>query len=279
MLDATDIYALFRQHPHVCTDPCSASEGCLFFAKNKIDAAQALEKGAAWAITDDPALAHTDRCFAVPSVSGALHALVARHRRQFAIPVIAVIETEENRLASSLIASVMSAHYACHFDQIDENEAPLLGLNDKMEVAVVSCRARQPDELRTLLSTIMPTHSILPHLSGEENGAGEVMLDHFSRHHGCAFVDLSASLAPQFLDNLRMCVGYKRIQELRPEPGIIEMTIEELPHSIQAAFLSDDGPKVEFNVSLPPVPANVRAVMAAIAVGVYFKVPVRGLEV
>lgn len=276
MTDLADIYALFRQHPCVCSHLEEVSGGCLFFAKNKADAVRSLKKGASWAITDDTTLASTEKCLVVPSVPAALDALSAKHRRQFEIPLIAVIETSEERLTSTLIASVLSTHYTCHFDQNKESRVALLGLNEKIEVAVLSCRAERPGELHSLLSTIKPTHGILPHLSEEPQASwvAKEMLNYFSRHHGCAFVDLSALSAAEFRGGVRMCVGYKCTEAPRPEPGIIEVAVAEQPEGLRVTFFSDENAKIELHTTLPPTPANARAVLAAIVIGIYFKVPI-----
>jgi UDP-N-acetylmuramoyl-tripeptide--D-alanyl-D-alanine ligase len=74
-----------------------------------------------------------------------------------------------------------------------------------------------------------------------------------------------------------MRVGYYRIETLRPEPGVIEVQMmAEMPF-VQAAFLSDDGPRVEVTTHLFGY-HNFQNVMTAIALGVYFKVPAEKIK-
>lgn len=69
-----------------------------------------------------------------------------------------------------------------------------------------------------------------------------------------------------------MRVGYQQTETLHAESGIIEVQmLAEMPF-IQAAFLSDDGPRVELSTQLFGA-HNFQNVMTAIALGIYFKVP------
>ena len=62
----SDLYALFRRHPHVSTDTRRIEPGSIFFALRGATfdgnrfVNEALAKGAAWAVADDPAAAGTD---------------------------------------------------------------------------------------------------------------------------------------------------------------------------------------------------------------------------
>ena len=78
-------------------------------------------------------------------------------------------------------------------------------------------------------------------------------------------------------EKVPMRVGYYQIETLKPEPGVIEVQmLAEMPF-VNAAFLSDDGPRVEVNTKLFGA-HNFQNVMTAIALGVYFKVPAEKIK-
>ncbi len=63
VMDIKDLYKLFQEHPFISTDSRNILPGCIFFALKGQNfdgnqyADQSLDKGAAYAIVDDPAVA------------------------------------------------------------------------------------------------------------------------------------------------------------------------------------------------------------------------------
>ena len=292
------LYSIFLEHPVVSTDTRQLPAGCIFFAlkgdsfdANKF-AAKALEHGASYAVIDDPAYQMNDRCLLVPNVLKALQQLANHHRRQFDISVIAIGGSNGKTTTKELVSSVLSEHYPCHFTKGNFNNhigvpLTLLSMPRGTEVAIIEIGTNQPGDIEELCHIVQPTHGLLTnigkeHLEGFGNLAGVKkaegeLFDFLGKNHGCAFVNLSEKYLPDMSKKVRMRVGYSRSETLRPDAGVIEVQLlAEMPF-VQAAFLSDDGPKIEVTTQLFGY-HNFQNVMTAIALGVYFKVPAEKIK-
>lgn len=298
MLSIEQLYAIYRQHPVVSTDTRQLPEGCLFFALKgeKFDAntfaAQALENGAAFVVIDNPDCQTSERCLLVPNVLEALQQLANYHRKQFDIPVIGIGGSNGKTTTKELVSSVLSSHYPCHFTKGNLNNhigvpLTLLSMPMNTEVAVIEMGTNQPGDVRDLCRIALPTHGLLTNigkehlegfgsLAGVKKAEGE-LFDFLRDNHGCVFINLSEKYLPTMAKRNRMKVGYMRASELIPENGLIEVQqLASMPF-VQAAFLSDDGPRVEVETQLFGN-HNFNNVMTAIALGVYFKVPARKIK-
>jgi len=292
------IYSIFQAHPQVSTDTRNLPAGCIFFALKggSFDgnqfAAKALENGAAYAVIDDPKYQVNPRCLLVPDVLKALQQLANHHRRQFDIPVIGIGGSNGKTTTKELVSSVLSAHYPCHFTKGNFNNhigvpLTLLSMPLGTEVAIIEMGTNQPGDIEELCRIVQPTHGLLTNigkehlegfgsLAGVKKAEGE-LFDYLAKNHGCAFVNLSEKYLPAMSKKVPMRVGYYRIETLKPEPGVIEVQMMADMPFVKAAFLSDDGPRVEVDTRLFGY-HNFQNVMTAIALGVYFKVPAEKIK-
>lgn len=298
MTNTPTLYSIYQDHPVVSTDTRQLPQGCIFFALkggnfdgNKF-ATQALENGAAYAVIDDPACKVNHRCLLVPDVLRALQDLANHHRRQFDIPVIAIGGSNGKTTTKELVSSVLSAHYPCHFTKGNFNNhigvpLTLLSMPRGTEVAIIEVGTNQPGDIDELCRIVQPTHGLLTNigkehlegfgsLAGVKKAEGE-LFEFLAKNQGCAFVNLMEKYLPAMSKKVPMRVGYTRAETLRPEPGIIEVQmLAEMPF-VRAAFLSDDGPRVELTTHLFGH-HNFQNVMTAIALGIYFKVPAEKIK-
>lgn len=293
MTTISTLYAIFLEHPIVSTDTRHLPAGCLFFALKGSNfdgnefADKALEKGASYAVIDQPEYKLNDRFLLVPDVLKALQELANYHRRQFDIPIIAIGGSNGKTTTKELVSNVLSAHYPCHFTKGNLNNhigvpLTLLSMPRSTEVAIIEMGTNQPGDIAELCRIAQPTHGLLTNIGKEHlEGFGSLegvikaegeLFDYLAQSQGCAFVNLSEKYLQEMSEKVPMRVGYKRIETLKPEPGIIEVQmLAEMPF-VRAAFLSDDGPRVEVGTRLFGG-HNFHNVMTAIALGVYFKVP------
>ena len=99
-----DLYSLYLQHPSVQTDTRKIEPGDLFFALKGPNfdgnrfAAQALEKGAAHAVIDDPRYHIEGKTILTHNVLETLQQVAAWHRQQLDIPVTATAASTFGRL-------------------------------------------------------------------------------------------------------------------------------------------------------------------------------------
>ena len=93
------IYRIFLEHPQITTDSRKIEEGSFFFAlkgdnfNGNAFALAALEKGASFAIVDEPEFAGHDRILLVDNVLQTLQELARLHRQTLGIPILAITGT------------------------------------------------------------------------------------------------------------------------------------------------------------------------------------------
>ncbi|MFN0214771.1 MAG: Mur ligase family protein [Saprospiraceae bacterium] len=292
------LYSIFQKHPLISTDSRQLSARCIFFAlkEGSVDgnqfADQALKNGADFAVIDNPAYHTNERCLLVPDVLKALQQLANYHRRQFEIPVIAIAGSKGKTITQKLISSILSAHYPCHFTKGNLSNhlgvpLTLLSMPRDTEVAILEMDSNKPGDIEVLCKIVQPTHGLVTDTGegrrkgfenfAELNSDHLELFDYLAQNHGCAFVNLTEYQAPVSSEKAAMHVGYRRCETLRPDTGIIEIQWLADNPFIRAAFLSDDGPRIEITTQFCE-DQSFQYVMAAMALGIYFKVPAERIK-
>ena len=155
-----ELYKLYQQHPCITTDSRECPQGSIFLALkgesfdgNKF-AVQALEKGCAYAIVDDPSLVGSDdkRIIIVNDCLQTFKDLAREHRRQFNIPVIGITGTNGKTTTKELVAAVLSQKYNVLYTQGNFNNdvgvpKTLFRLTKEHEIAVIEMGASHPGDI------------------------------------------------------------------------------------------------------------------------------------
>ena len=197
----------------VSTDSRQPQPGTLFFALNGPSfrgadfASQALQKGARHAVVDDTALAATDpaRYTFAPDPLLALQALAHEHRRQFAIPVLAITGSNGKTTTKELLTAVLARQLRVLATIGNLNNhigVPLTLLRlraGEHDVAVVEMGANHRGEIASYCAYAEPTHGLITNIGkahlegfggaeGVALGKGE-LFDYLARTGGTAFVN------------------------------------------------------------------------------------------
>ena len=107
------LYNLFKESGGISTDTRTLKKGEMFFALwgenyngNKFSS-QALEKGASWAIIDDPAF-ENDKTVLVDDCLFELQALATYHRKNLKASVLAITGTNGKTTTKELLNAILS---------------------------------------------------------------------------------------------------------------------------------------------------------------------------
>jgi UDP-N-acetylmuramoyl-tripeptide--D-alanyl-D-alanine ligase len=166
------LYKLYLQNPSVQTDTRKLKPGDIYFALSGANfdgntfTGQALEKGAAYAIIDDPAYAINNKCIVVDDALATLQQLAKYHRQQFAIPFIAITGSNGKTTTKELLAAVLRARYVTYATEGNLNNhigvpLTLLQIKQDAEMAIVEMGANHLREIAGYCEIALPTHGII----------------------------------------------------------------------------------------------------------------------
>lgn len=210
-MDTSQIYELYLENRLISTDSRRISDGCIFFALkgenfdgNKF-AAEALEKGAAYAIADDPAAVTSDKILLVENTLDTLQDLARLHRKSFSFPVIALTGSNGKTTTKELLKCVLSTRYKTYATGGNLNNhigVPLtiLSVDERfVEMVIVEMGANHEKEIALLCSVAQPTHGLITNigkahlegfgsLEGVKKAKGE-LYDYLSKKKGTVFVN------------------------------------------------------------------------------------------
>ena len=210
----SSLYELYLRHPRISTDSRRIEPDSVFFALRGASfdgnrfAADALEKGAAYAVVDDPSLPNTrpdkaDRLIVVDDALQTLQTLAREHRRELGLPILAITGSNGKTTTKELVSRVLADRfevYATHGNLNNHIGVPLtlLAMTRDTEFGVVEMGASACGELALLASVAKPNYGILTNIGlahlegfggpeGVRRGKGE-LFDFLAANGGHAFV-------------------------------------------------------------------------------------------
>ena len=205
-----NLYARYSASGVISTDTRKITPGSVFFALrgDKYNAnefaGEALEKGARWAVIDEPKYKADNRYILVKDVLKALQQLARHHRNQLKIPVIALTGSNGKTTTKELTHAVLSARFKTLATKGNLNNhigvpLTLLSIDASVEVAVVEMGANHRGEIALLCQIANPTHGFITNIGkahigtfgGYENivKAKSELYDHLRREEGVVFVN------------------------------------------------------------------------------------------
>ena len=199
----------------VTTDSRKITPGCVFvglkgehFDGNTF-VAQALEMGAAYAITDaeqpmtcSQAKDYNGRIIRVDNSLLALQDLARAWRRELGLPIIGITGTNGKTTTKELLAAVLSTKYTLHYTQGNLNNQigvplTLLQMTRAHELAIVEMGASHPGDIKELVQIAEPNYGLITnvgraHLQGFGSFEGVMktkaeLYDWLVAHNGTIF--------------------------------------------------------------------------------------------
>jgi len=297
-ISMAQLYEIYKVHSSIQTDTRQLKKGDIYFALKGPNfngnefAISALEKGAAYAIVDEPIQAPNnfkDQIIVVDDVLTSLQALAKFHREQFTIPFIAITGSNGKTTTKELVAAVLSSHYTTYTTKGNLNNhigvpLTLLSIQKDAQMAIIEMGANHLNEIKSYCNYTLPTHGLInncgkAHLEGfgsEEGvkkGKGE-LFDFLKMHQGVAFVN--SDLA--YLE--KMSAGISTIITYGNHSGALQARATENMSSHPTGYLTIEITKcknptlVNKEIKTKLVGAyNLPNVLAAICIGLYFNVP------
>jgi len=168
-----ELYEKFVQFPFICTDTRNIVPNSLFFClkgenfDGNLFVNEALEKGAAYAITDRHSA--LDGVIVVPNVLTTLQQLAAHHRKQLQIPIIGITGSNGKTTTKELIAAVLSKKYKTAYTQGNLNNhigvpLTLLSIKKEDEIAIIEMGANHPGEIEELCKIAQPDYGLITNI-------------------------------------------------------------------------------------------------------------------
>lgn len=204
-----EIYSVYRQFPSVQTDTRKLQKGDLYFAlkgpnfNGNAFARQALDNGAAYAVIDEAAYAIEGKTILVEEVLQTLQQLALQHRRQLAIPFLAITGSNGKTTTKELIHAVLSTTFKTYTTEGNLNNhigVPLtiLKIRPDAQIAVIEMGANHQKEIASYCEIALPTHGLITNcgkahlegfggVEGVRKGKGE-LFDFLRSHSGTAFL-------------------------------------------------------------------------------------------
>lgn len=170
-----DLYLKFSECNGVCTDTRMITADCIFFALKGENfngnefAAEALQKGAKYAVIDDEKYFVANQTVLVDDVLTTLQQLAHYHRKQFHIPVIGITGSNGKTTSKELIAAVLQKKYSLLYTKGNLNNhigvpLTLLQLHKEHEIAIIEMGANKPGDIQELCEIADPDFGIITNI-------------------------------------------------------------------------------------------------------------------
>jgi UDP-N-acetylmuramoyl-tripeptide--D-alanyl-D-alanine ligase len=228
-MDIAKLYELYLQHPVVETDTRKISKDCIFFALKGANfngnafAAEALEKGAAYAVVDEAQYAVNERILVTDNALATLQQLARYHRQQFTIPFIAITGSNGKTTTKELVYAVLSSRFKTYTTKGNLNNhigvpLTLLSVGRDAAMAVIEMGANHQKEIAGYCTYTLPTHGIITNcgkahlegfggVEGVRKGKGE-LYDYLRSSGGAAFVMRDYDYLQEMSKGIEQIISY-----------------------------------------------------------------------
>ncbi|MDY6347521.1 MAG: UDP-N-acetylmuramoyl-tripeptide--D-alanyl-D-alanine ligase [Bacteroidales bacterium] len=209
------IYEKFLNTSGICTDSRAIRQNSMFVCLKGANfdgnafAGEALEKGAAYVITENSSIAGNERAIVVNDSLATLQHLAHLHREKMCIPVVGITGTNGKTTTKELINAVLSTTYktCCTKGNLNNHigvPLTLLSISKDDEIAIVEMGANHVGEIADLCRIADPDAGLITnigvaHIEGfgsKENivKTKKALYQHVMKSDGTLFVNKSDSL-------------------------------------------------------------------------------------
>ncbi len=290
-MEITKLYQLYLQYPSITTDTRKIVPGDIFFAlkgpnfNGNSFAAQALDSGAAYVVADEKTGFYDDRIIETKDVLVTLQELANYHRKQFAIPFIAITGSNGKTTTKELINAVLASAYITYTTPGNLNNhigipLTLLKIKSDAQVAVIEMGANNPKEIEGYCEYVMPTHGLITnfgkaHLEGFGSIEGVIkakseLFNYLGNNNGTAFINADDETM------IKMSAGINKVITYGTLAGSIRGKIVDNTSFLKVNIFNDG---VAENINTHLVGEyNLPNILVAFSVGSYFNVPVEKIK-
>ncbi|WP_200912346.1 UDP-N-acetylmuramoyl-tripeptide--D-alanyl-D-alanine ligase [Pedobacter sp. Leaf216] len=286
MITTEKLYQYYLQSPVISTDTRNISSGCIFFAlkgdlfnANEF-AAQAIEKGAAFAVVDEEKYAVNEQFLLVNDVLTALQDLARQHRKQLNIPVIGLTGSNGKTTSKELVNAVLAEQYKTFatFGNLNNHigvPLSILSITDDVQIAVIEMGANHQKEIELLCTIAQPTHGIITNVGmahldgfggfeGVKKGKAELYA-YLKETHGYTFINRDNA----YLLEMSTAAGLSKLIYYGTENGnTIKGTLKSSDPFIEVEWTNHDvSSTVKTNLTGS---YNFENILAAICIGDFF---------
>ena len=228
-MEITELYQKYLETGKVSTDSRQITPDSVFFAlrgpsfnANEF-AAQALARGARYAVVDEPQFATDNRFLLVDDSLTALQNLAHHHRLQLAIPIIGLTGSNGKTTSKELLHAVLSKKFNAVATKGNLNNhigvpLTLLGIDRTCEVAIIEMGANHVGEIAALCAICSPTHGFITNIGrahigtfgGFDNiirGKSE-LYQHLIDNEGVVFINSQNSILSNMAKRFKTPVFY-----------------------------------------------------------------------
>lgn len=260
-MEIKQLHQKYLECGKVSTDTRQITPGSVFFALKGATfdanqfAAEAIAKGASFAVVDDPAVVSGDKTILVKDVLQTLQDLARYHRSKLSIPVIGLTGSNGKTTTKELIAAALGAKFRTFATRGNLNNhigvpVSILSITPETEMAVIEMGANHVGEIAMLCEIANPTHGLITNIGkahlgtfgGFENivrGKTE-LYQHLLDHGGTAFINSANSILAPMIRRFKSPVLY-------PSPGNF-LHCEFLGANPNVKFKSESGKVIETNL-------------------------------
>ena len=222
-MNISDIHNLFLKCSSVSIDTRKIEDNSLFVAikGDRFDAntfaKEALEKGAAFVIIDNPSFQIDERTILVNNSLETLQQLAKFHRQYLNLPIVALTGSNGKTTTKELVNVVLSQKLKTKATVGNLNNhigvpLTLLSFNHETEIGIVEMGANHQKEIEFLCNLALPDYGYVTNfgkahlegfggVEGVIKGKGE-MYEYLSQHKKMAFVNLEDPIQVQKTQNI-----------------------------------------------------------------------------